>query len=47
MLVYWIPDTPDTLPENASHRVGVGAFVLNSNGEVFDNYFQSVHLLFG
>uniref|UniRef100_A0A6M2EGJ5 Nudix hydrolase domain-containing protein n=1 Tax=Populus davidiana TaxID=266767 RepID=A0A6M2EGJ5_9ROSI len=34
MLVYWIPDTPDTLPENASHRVGVGAFVLNSNGEV-------------
>ncbi|KAJ6343258.1 hypothetical protein OIU76_005070 [Salix suchowensis] len=34
MLVYWIPDTPDTLPENASHRVGIGAFVLNKNGEV-------------
>ncbi|KAB5527746.1 hypothetical protein DKX38_021593 [Salix brachista] len=34
MLAYWIPDTPDTLPENASHRVGIGAFVLNKNGEV-------------
>ncbi|KAJ6680606.1 NUDIX HYDROLASE 2 [Salix purpurea] len=34
MLVYWIPDTQDTLPENASHRVGIGAFVLNKNGEV-------------
>ncbi|XP_021680102.1 nudix hydrolase 7 isoform X2 [Hevea brasiliensis] len=34
MLVYWIPNTPDTLPENASHRVGIGAFVMNSHGEV-------------
>nr|ACU24515.1 unknown [Glycine max] len=34
MLVRWIPDTPDTLPANASHRVGVGAFVINNNKEV-------------
>lgn len=34
MLVCWIPDTPDTLPANASHRVGVGAFVTNNKGEV-------------
>ncbi|KAK7273451.1 hypothetical protein RIF29_14501 [Crotalaria pallida] len=34
MLVYWIPDTPDTLPANASHRVGIGAFVMNTNREV-------------
>ncbi|KAJ1415592.1 NUDIX hydrolase domain [Sesbania bispinosa] len=34
MLVYWIPDTPDTLPANASHRVGVGAFVINNKREV-------------
>ncbi|CAJ1971614.1 unnamed protein product [Sphenostylis stenocarpa] len=31
MLVRWIPDTPDTFPANASHRVGVGAFVFNNN----------------
>ncbi|KAA8526624.1 hypothetical protein F0562_008173 [Nyssa sinensis] len=34
MLVYWIPKTTNTLPANASHRVGIGAFVMNSNGEV-------------
>ncbi|OAY32997.1 hypothetical protein MANES_13G061600v8 [Manihot esculenta] len=34
MLVHWIPNTPDTLPENASHRVGIGAFVINNNREV-------------
>ncbi|KAJ0113553.1 hypothetical protein Patl1_01817 [Pistacia atlantica] len=34
MLVHWIPETPDTLPENASHRVGVGAFVMNHKREV-------------
>ncbi|CAK7349139.1 unnamed protein product [Dovyalis caffra] len=34
MLVYWIPETPDTLPENGSHRLGIGAFVLNTDGEV-------------
>ncbi|KAK7386066.1 hypothetical protein VNO78_32142 [Psophocarpus tetragonolobus] len=34
MLVRWIPDTPHTLPANASHRVGVGAFVLNNNNKV-------------
>ncbi|XP_076928444.1 nudix hydrolase 2-like [Bidens hawaiensis] len=34
MLVYWIPETANTLPPNASHRTGVGAFVMNENGEV-------------
>ncbi|CAN0927237.1 Nudix hydrolase 7 [Linum grandiflorum] len=35
MLVRWLPeDLPDTLPINASHRVGVGALVVNDNKEV-------------
>ncbi|KAI9177008.1 hypothetical protein LWI28_009821 [Acer negundo] len=34
MLVKWIPGTFDTLPANASHRVGIGAFVMNDKGEV-------------
>ncbi|XP_022977707.1 nudix hydrolase 10-like [Cucurbita maxima] len=34
MLVYWIPECAHTLPVNATHRVGVGAFVLNDNKEV-------------
>ncbi|KAI9394328.1 hypothetical protein POPTR_005G077500v4 [Populus trichocarpa] len=34
MLVYWIPDSPDTLPANASHIVGIGAFVMNNKREV-------------
>ncbi|XP_062152480.1 nudix hydrolase 2-like [Alnus glutinosa] len=34
MLVYWIPETTDTLPANASHRVGIGAFVMNSQRQV-------------
>ena len=38
MLVYWIPDTKNTLPVNATHRVGVGAFVMNDKGEVIPTY---------
>ncbi|KAL5540256.1 hypothetical protein UlMin_044496 [Ulmus minor] len=34
MLVYWIPETAHTLPANASHRVGIGAFVMNDKREV-------------
>ncbi|RVW95197.1 Nudix hydrolase 2 [Vitis vinifera] len=34
MLVLWIPKTAHTLPANASHRVGIGAFVINSKREV-------------
>ncbi|KAL5974379.1 nudix (nucleoside diphosphate linked moiety X)-type motif 2 [Asimina triloba] len=34
MLVYWIPDTVHTLPPNATHRVGVGGFVMNDKREV-------------
>ncbi|KAJ6754064.1 NUDIX HYDROLASE 2 [Salix purpurea] len=34
MLVYWIPDTPSTIPANASHRVSIGAIVLNDKREI-------------
>ncbi|PRQ52475.1 putative hydrolase [Rosa chinensis] len=34
MLVHWIPETVDPLPPNASHRVGIGAFVVSSKREV-------------
>ncbi|KAJ6966020.1 nudix hydrolase 10-like isoform X6 [Populus alba x Populus x berolinensis] len=40
MLVYWIPDTPSTIPANASHRVGVGAIVLNDKREEKSGIFQ-------
>ncbi|XP_038882880.1 nudix hydrolase 10-like isoform X3 [Benincasa hispida] len=34
MLVYWIPEGAHTLPVNATHRVGIGAFVLNDKKEL-------------
>ncbi|XP_028108929.1 nudix hydrolase 2 isoform X2 [Camellia sinensis] len=34
MLVYWIPETANSLPVNATHRVGIGAFVMNEEKEV-------------
>ncbi|PON32946.1 Nudix hydrolase 6-like [Parasponia andersonii] len=34
MLVYWIPETTSTIPANATHRVRVGAVVLNDKKEV-------------
>ncbi|KAK2640162.1 hypothetical protein Ddye_027957 [Dipteronia dyeriana] len=34
MLNYWIPETANTLPANASHRVSVGAIVLNDKREL-------------
>ncbi|KAK0597357.1 hypothetical protein LWI29_024483 [Acer saccharum] len=34
MLVKRIPETSDTLPSNASHRVGIGGFVMNNEGEL-------------
>ncbi|CAA7060248.1 unnamed protein product [Microthlaspi erraticum] len=34
MLVYWIPTAESTIPLNASHRVRVGAVVLNPNQEI-------------
>jgi 8-oxo-dGTP pyrophosphatase MutT (NUDIX family) len=34
MLTRWLPAGPSPLPPNASHQVGVGAFVLNTAGEV-------------
>lgn len=46
MLVYWIPETNHTLPSNASHRVGVAAFVVNSKGEVDFLHSSSTSFLF-
>ncbi|KAL1812976.1 hypothetical protein ACET3Z_023041 [Daucus carota] len=34
MLAYWIPETVHTLPANASHTVGIGAFIMNSKREI-------------
>ncbi|KAF3674849.1 Nudix hydrolase 2 [Capsicum annuum] len=34
MLVSWLPGTANTIPANATHRVGIGAFVLNERNEV-------------
>lgn len=34
MLVYWIPATENTIPLNATHRVGVGGFVVNDKKEI-------------
>ncbi|KAM3345189.1 nudix hydrolase 2 isoform X1 [Capsicum galapagoense] len=34
MLVSWLPGTANTIPANATHRVGIGAFVLNDRNEV-------------
>ncbi|XP_073004231.1 nudix hydrolase 2-like isoform X2 [Typha latifolia] len=42
MLVYWIPDTENTIPCNATHRVGVGAFVMNERREGEDIHAGAV-----
>ncbi|GMP52153.1 hypothetical protein CsSME_00018086 [Camellia sinensis var. sinensis] len=34
MLVYWIPEAASTVPANATHRVGVGAIVMNDKREL-------------
>ncbi|KAG2684512.1 hypothetical protein I3760_10G080500 [Carya illinoinensis] len=34
MLIYWIPRGAHTLPANASHRVGIGAFIMNEKREL-------------
>ncbi|KAL8091266.1 nudix hydrolase 8-like isoform X1 [Apium graveolens] len=34
MMTYWIPEGPSMLPDNASHQVGVGSFVINERNEV-------------
>ena len=34
MLTKWLPEGLCTLPSNASHQVGIGAFVLNDKNEV-------------
>ncbi|CAL1161920.1 unnamed protein product [Cladocopium goreaui] len=34
MMTKWLPDSPNTLPANASHTVGVGALVTNSEGKI-------------
>ncbi|XP_038882883.1 nudix hydrolase 10-like isoform X6 [Benincasa hispida] len=40
MLVYWIPEGAHTLPVNATHRVGIGAFVLNDKKEEKSGMFR-------
>ncbi|KAK7292490.1 hypothetical protein RIF29_08271 [Crotalaria pallida] len=45
MLVHWIPESGSTIPANASHRVGVGALVVNEKREILvvqerSGYFQ-------
>lgn len=42
MLVFWIPSTPHTLPVNATHRVGVGGFVINDKKEVFPKLLSAL-----
>lgn len=34
MLLYWLPQGTHSLPGNATHRVGIGAFVMNDRREV-------------
>eukprot|EP00850_Spirogloea_muscicola_P010557 SM000062S19943 [mRNA] locus=s62:490816:493037:- [translate_table: standard] len=34
MLTLWLPPSPSTLPPNASHQIGIGAFVMNDAREV-------------
>ncbi|XP_039005759.1 nudix hydrolase 10-like [Hibiscus syriacus] len=34
MLVKWISESANTIPNSASHRVGISAFVMNEKGEV-------------
>ncbi|KAG8386019.1 hypothetical protein BUALT_Bualt03G0105500 [Buddleja alternifolia] len=34
MLVYWIPDTLSTIPANATHRVRIGAIIMNDKREL-------------
>ncbi|KAK3027271.1 hypothetical protein RJ639_041217 [Escallonia herrerae] len=43
MLVHWIPETANTLPANASHQVGIGAFVMNKKREVLVVQEKSGH----
>ncbi|XP_031116402.1 nudix hydrolase 10-like [Ipomoea triloba] len=34
MLVRWIPETANTIPANVTHRVGIGAIVMNDKREL-------------
>lgn len=43
MLVYWIPDTDNTIPVDATHRVSIGAIVLNDKREVLHDYFIPIN----
>ena len=40
MLVHWIAESANTIPANATHRVGVGALVVNEKGEVYPHYLS-------
>jgi len=45
VLSSWISDLPNTIPANASHRIGIGALVLNKNREVTIHYYYFIFLL--
>lgn len=45
MLVYWIPETGNTIPANATHQVSVGALVFNDRREVLPLLLVELHLL--
>lgn len=34
MLVYWIPETLSTIPANATHRLRIGAIIMDDKREV-------------
>lgn len=44
MLVKWIHETPSTIPANATHRLRIGAIVLNDKREVFSISFMYICL---
>ncbi|XP_006348197.1 nudix hydrolase 2-like [Solanum tuberosum] len=46
MLVYWIPhEIPHTFPANASHRIGIGAFVFNQDGQDREQFSSSAYFI--
>jgi len=45
MLTSWIADVPSTLPANASHRIGVGAFVLNKKTKEVTTIYRLLFLV--
>lgn len=45
MLVSWLPGIANTIPANATHRVGIGAFVVNEKNEVYFGVSPCIFIL--